>query len=140
MKALLRYFPRLLLTLAALTALWQSHRAHRSVREMHPPREAPLPEPAPHVSIILPVRNEETNIDTCVAALLAQDYPDFDLTIIDDGSTDATPYLLAEWQARDERVHVHRVDQLPCGWAGKAHALHTGIELTDGAWLLFTDG
>ncbi|HEY6539604.1 MAG TPA: glycosyltransferase [Ktedonobacteraceae bacterium] len=139
MKALLRYFPRLLLVLAALVALWQSYRAHRSVREMHPPQEAPVPEPTPHISIILPVRNEEANINTCVASLLAQDYPDFDLTIIDDGSTDATPCLLAQWEARDSRVHVHRIDHLPCGWAGKAHALHTGIMRTDGVWLLFTD-
>ena len=139
MKVPLRFFPKCLLTLAALVALWQSYRAHRSVREMHPPREVPLPEVAPHVSIILPVRNEEANIDACVASLLAQDYPDFDLTIIDDGSTDATPCLLAKWEARDARVHVHRIDELPCGWAGKAHALHTGTEITCGEWLLSTD-
>src|SRR5581483_3727835 len=122
-----------------LVALWQSYRAHRSVREMHPPREVPLPEAAPRVSIILPVRNEEANIDCCVASLLAQDYPDFDLTIIDDGSSDATPRLLAKWEARDGRVHVQRIDRLPCGWAGKAHALHTGVEMTQGEWMLFTD-
>ena len=139
MKALLRPFATLLLALAAGVALWQSYRAHRSVKEMHPPCEAPLPEPAPHISIILPVRNEEANINTCVSSLLAQDYPDFDLTIIDDGSTDATPCLLAQWEAQDSRVHVHRVDHLPCGWAGKAHALHTGISRTGGEWLLFTD-
>ena len=139
MKALLRSIPRLLLALAALIALWQSHRSHRSVKEMHPPRETPLPEPPPHISIILPVRNEEANINTCVASLLAQDYSDYDLTIIDDGSTDATPCLLAQWEARDSRVHIHRIDHLPCGWAGKAHALHAGVMRTDGAWLLFTD-
>src|SRR5579859_2388918 len=135
----LRYFPRLLLALAALVALWQSYRARRSVKEMHPPREASLPAPAPHISIILPVRNEEANINACVSSLLAQDYPDFDLTIIDDGSTDATPCLLAQWEARDSRVHVFRIDHLPCGWAGKAHALHTGIMRTNSEWLLFTD-
>ena len=139
MKALLRSIATLLLALAAGIALWQSYRARRSVKEMHPPQEVPLPEPTPHVSIILPVRNEEANINACVASLLAQDYPDFDLTIIDDGSTDATPCLLAQWKARDSRVHIHRVDHLPCGWAGKAHALHTGIMRTDSEWLLFTD-
>jgi len=80
----------------ALAALWQRYRARRSVKETRPPDDAPLPIPAPHVSIILPVRNEEANIDACLASLLAQDYPDFDITIIDDGSTDATPRLLAE--------------------------------------------
>lgn len=139
MKALLRSFATFLLALAAGVALWQSYRARRSVKEMHPPREVPVPEPAPHISIILPVRNEEANINSCVSSLLAQDYPDFDLTIIDDGSTDATPCLLAQWEAQDSRVHVYRVDHLPCGWAGKAHALHTGVMRTEGEWLLFTD-
>src|SRR5712691_6076620 len=127
------------LTVSVLVALWQSYRAHRTVRETHPPREVPLPESPPHVSIIVPVRNEEATIDACVASLLAQDYPDFDVTLIDDGSTDATPHLLTEWARRDHRVQVHRVDQLPDGWVGKAHALHTGVTLTHGEWLLFTD-
>src|SRR5947209_20507509 len=74
----------------ALVALFQSYRSHRAVRETRPPEDALLPVPAPHVSIILPVRNEEANLGACVASLLAQDYPDFDLAIIDDGSTDAT--------------------------------------------------
>jgi chlorobactene glucosyltransferase len=78
-------------------------------------------------------------IHACLASLLAQDYPDFDLTVIDDGSTDATPQLLAEWSQRDPRVRVHRVERLPHGWAGKAYALHSGVMLTSGAWLLFTD-
>jgi chlorobactene glucosyltransferase len=136
MNSLLRYLPLGALTLAAL---WQRYRARRSVKETRPPDDAPLPIPAPHVSIILPVRNEEANIDACLASLLAQDYPDFNITIIDDGSTDATPRLLAEWKTRDQRIQVHRLDILPAGWAGKAHALHTGVLLTNGEWLLFTD-
>src|SRR5438445_260497 len=82
------------------------------------------------VQLILPVRNEEANLNACVATLLAQDYPDFDLTIIDDDSTDATPHQLAELSARDPRIQVHRVDQLPAGWAGKPHALHIGATHT----------
>jgi chlorobactene glucosyltransferase len=138
-NTLLRYLPLVALVVSALVALWQSYRAHRTVRETHPPDPASLSGPLPRVSIIVPVRNEEATIDACVASLLAQDYPDFDVTLIDDGSTDATPRLLAEWARRDCRVQVHRVDQLPAGWAGKAHALHTGVMLTCGEWLLFTD-
>ncbi len=123
----------------ALTALYQSFRTRRAAKETHPPDNSPLPEPAPHVSIILPVRDEEANIDACISTLLAQDYPEFDITIIDDGSTDATPRLLAEWSARDRRVRSLRIDQLPPGWAGKPHALHTGVTHTNGEWLLFTD-
>jgi chlorobactene glucosyltransferase len=138
-NVLLRYLPFVALTLSALVAIWQSYRAHRTVQETHPPDKVPLPALAPHVSIIVPARNEEATIDACVVSLLAQDYPDFDITIIDDGSTDATPRLLAGWSRRDRRVQVHRVDQLPEGWAGKAYALHTGVTLTNGEWLLFTD-
>ncbi|MFL5590637.1 MAG: glycosyltransferase [Ktedonobacteraceae bacterium] len=135
----LQHLPFVTLTVSALVALWQSYRAHRTVRETHPPADIPLPESPPHVSIIVPVRNEEATIDACVASLLAQDYPDFDVTLIDDASTDATPHLLAEWARQDHRVQVHRVNHLPDGWAGKVHALHTGVMRTSAEWLLFTD-
>lgn len=138
-NALPRSLTLLSLSLTALVALYQSYRSHRAVRETCTPCETPLPMSTPHISIILPVRNEEANIDVCVASLLAQDYPDFDITIIDDGSTDATPRLLEEWKTRDRRIQVQRIDQLPHDWAGKPHALHTGTTLTNGEWLLFTD-
>nr|BBH94186.1 glycosyl transferase [Thermogemmatispora argillosa] len=98
-----------------------------------------MPDPAPRVSIVVPVRNEEQHLGACLSSLLAQDYPDFEVWAIDDGSTDATPALLAIWQQRDSRLRVTRVDELPPGWAGKAHALHTGATLASGDWLLFTD-
>ena len=129
------------LSVTALIALYQSYRSHRAVRETHPPDDVPLPVPerAPHVSIILPVRNEEANIDDCLASLLTQDYPDFSIMVIDDGSSDATPGLLEKWRARDRRIQVHHIDELPDDWAGKPHALDTGAMLTNGEWLLFTD-
>lgn len=127
------------LALCAAVALRQSIRTRRALAEVTPPEAGPLPEPPPRVSIVLPVRNEAENIDGVLASLLAQDYPEFDLTVIDDGSTDATPRLLAAWAARDPRVQVHRNETLPAGWAGKTHALHTGSERSRGAWLLFTD-
>ncbi len=127
------------LSITALIALYQSYRSHRAVRETHPPDDLPLPETAPHVSIILPVRNEEANVDACLDSLLAQDYPNFSVTVIDDGSSDTTPCLLEQWKTRDFRVDVHRIDELPDDWAGKPHALHTGATLTNGEWMLFTD-
>jgi chlorobactene glucosyltransferase len=139
MNSLVRNLSWGALALSTFAALWQSHRTRRSIREARPPDDAPLPALAPHVSIILPVRDEQTTIDTCLASLLAQDYPDFDVTVIDDGSSDATPLLLAEWARRDQRIQVHRLSNLPEGWAGKAHALHTGVTRTWGEWLLFTD-
>ena len=135
----LRHVPTGLLALYAGAAVRQSLRVRRALAETHPPKPGPLPDPPPRVAIVLPVRDEEANVDGVVASLLTQEGVDFDLTVIDDGSADATPRLLAAWAARDRRVRVHRVDQLPAGWAGKAHALHTGVKLTQGEWLLFTD-
>jgi len=104
------------LALAAFFAMRQSYRVRRSRAETVPPEPCALPVPPSHVSIILPVRNEESNIDGVLASLLAQDYPAFDITVIDDGSTDATPDLLATWPTRDPRLHVRRIDTLPEGW------------------------
>ena len=49
----------------------------------------------PRVSVLVPARNEEANIERCVAALLAQDYPDFEVLVLDDESTDGTGCILA---------------------------------------------
>ncbi|HTI15162.1 MAG TPA: glycosyltransferase family 2 protein [Dictyobacter sp.] len=124
--------------LAAIMA-YQNKRVRRFVAELELPATTPTLRTYPHVSIILPVRNEAAHIDTVLASLIAQDYPSFDITVIDDGSTDETPRLLEHWVKQDRRIQVHRIDTLPKDWAGKSHALHTGVEHTDGKWLLFTD-
>lgn len=134
-----QYLLLVTLTVTSLVALWHRRRARQCTDERHLPEKVSLPPSVPHVSIILPVRNEAANIDACLASLVAQDYPDFSITVIDDGSTDATPALLAAWCARVVRIRVYRVEQLPPGWAGKTYALHTGVKQTQGEWLLFTD-
>ena len=48
----------------------------------------------PLVSIILPARNEERNIRRCVESLLEQSYPNYEVIVVDDGSTDGTPNIL----------------------------------------------
>ncbi|CAA9589916.1 MAG: Glycosyl transferase, family 2 [uncultured Thermomicrobiales bacterium] len=131
--------PLLAITLCALMAVRQWARVRRAFAETVTPEDLPLRSPAPRVAIILPVRDEAANIDAVVASLLAQEGVDYELLVLDDGSTDATPALLAAWAARDARLLVKRIDTLPPGWAGKAHALHIGAELTTAEWLLFTD-
>ena len=54
----------------------------------------------PPVSVLVPSRNEERGIGACLESLLAQDYPDFDVVVYDDESTDATPRILAELEAK----------------------------------------
>ncbi len=99
-------------------------------------------EELPFVSIIVPARDEERNIRTSVESLLAQDYPNFAVIVVDDGSTDATPQILDDIASQHPcgyRLRVLRVETLPNGWAGKPHALHTGARIARGSWLLFTD-
>ncbi|MFI5273896.1 MAG: glycosyltransferase [Ktedonobacterales bacterium] len=96
----------------------------------------------PRVSIIVPARDEERNIRACVESLLAQQYPNFEVLVVDDASTDRTPEILASLARAHplgERLRVLRVSSLPPGWAGKPHALQVGSEAATGDWLLFTD-
>ncbi|HEX9037802.1 MAG TPA: glycosyltransferase [Ktedonobacterales bacterium] len=115
------------------------------LRPLTPRRPLPgghAPRTTPRVSVIVPARDEERNIEDCVASLLAQDYDNFEVIVVDDGSTDATPAILARLARTPEGrrlLRVARVETLPPGWAGKPHALHTGALVASGEWLLFTD-
>ncbi len=91
------------------------------------------------VSIIVPARNEEKNIRRCVQALLAQDYPAFEVLVLDDRSSDGTASILAEISAHEPRLVVLAGSELPAGWAGKPHALYQAAEAASGDWLLFID-
>ncbi|GAC1400175.1 MAG: hydroxychlorobactene glucosyltransferase CruC [Ktedonobacteraceae bacterium] len=97
----------------------------------------------PTVSIIVPARNEENNIARCIRSLLEQDYSQFEVIAVDDGSTDKTEQILdelAHTHPQGNRLWVLRLrDELPAGWAGKPHALHLGVQEAQGEWLLFTD-
>jgi chlorobactene glucosyltransferase len=97
----------------------------------------------PLVSIIVPARNEERNIRRCVESLLEQNYPNYEVIVVDDGSTDETPAILEniiQTHPQSNRLWVQRLrDELPEGWAGKPHAIHTGVQESHGEWLLFTD-
>lgn len=100
---------------------------------------APPPEEAPLLSVIVPARNEARNIRRCVEALLAQTYPNYELIVLDDRSTDETPVILRELAARDPRLRVLNGAELPPGWAGKPHALHQAAKAARGEWLCFVD-
>lgn len=100
---------------------------------------AETPEP-PSVSVVVPARNEEHNIERCVASLVASDYPDFEIVVVDDRSEDGTASAARGVPVgRARRVHVVEGDPLPDGWLGKPWACFQGARAASGEVLLFTD-
>ncbi|MGE0439284.1 MAG: glycosyltransferase family 2 protein [Gemmatimonadales bacterium] len=95
--------------------------------------------PAPKVSIVVAARNEARSIATAVASMLEQRYPDYEVVVVDDRSTDATGAILDRIAAAEPRLRVIHVTELPPGWLGKNHALQVGAEAASGEWILFTD-
>ncbi len=95
----------------------------------------------PRIAVIIPARNEARNIRRCVASLLGQTYPDYEIIVVDDGSTDTTPQILAELQhgPGGSRLRVMPAGELPPGWAGKPHAMAVGAAAATGDWLIFSD-
>ena len=101
--------------------------------------------PAPRVRVCIPARNEEGNIETCVASLLASGYPNLEVAVYNDASTDSTGAILARMCDGDRRVRAVASRPLPSGWNGKQWGCQQlgGAAPADGdeppAWLLFTD-
>ena len=60
----------------------------------------------PLVSVVVAARNEEARIADCLSLLAAQDYPNFEVVVVDDGSTDATAELIAGWVEADKRFKL----------------------------------
>ncbi|MEW5830194.1 MAG: glycosyltransferase family 2 protein [Chloroflexota bacterium] len=123
--------------LAILTWLHNQHHLDILAEPCPPPGDD-----APLISVIVPARNEERNIGECVAGLLDQTYPHYEVIVVDDRSTDATLEILVSIRSAtrpaDKLKIIHGVD-LPPGWAGKPHALTQGAEAARGEWLLFVD-
>jgi len=99
----------------------------------------PLAQPTPRVSVLVPVRDEVANVGPCVRSLLAQDYPDYELLVLDDQSGDGTVDVLLSLAQEDSRLRVLPGEPLPVGWLGKHWACHQLASTADGELLLFVD-
>jgi glycosyltransferase involved in cell wall biosynthesis len=132
-----------LLILISLCALWVVGLGYLIVsikrlpvlREQH----APVPDVWPRLSVVIPACDEATSLESAVTTLLQQDYPDLEIILVDDRSTDGTAEIIERLAREDPRIRAVHVETLPQGWLGKVHALHCGVEQASGDWLLFTD-
>ena len=125
-------------------AVWVSRHVilsatRRTQMTIRPGDAAPLPDPSPKVSIVVPAKDEEANIAACIETLLAQDYPDLEIIIVDDRSTDRTAGIVRDIAAAEPRVRLVQVAELPPGWFGKPHAMSAGARDATGEWLWFVD-
>ncbi len=109
-----------------------------------PPDLGPVPEQGreelPSVSVIVPARNEAPNISTLLQSLVTQEYPDFEILVVDDRSDDGTPELVKA-TARGNATSLRLIpgETLPHGWFGKPWACLQGARQAKGEVLLFTD-
>jgi chlorobactene glucosyltransferase len=104
-----------------------------------------LPENPPHVTILVPAKDEGERIRVCLESVLKQEYPNFSVIAVDDRSTDETGREMDALAAQHPNMRVVHVTDLPRNWLGKCHALWSGAKLANDAdakpseWLLFVD-
>lgn len=93
----------------------------------------------PVVSAIIPAKDEESTLGDCLSSVGSQSYPNLEILVVDDRSTDGTPAVARCFAEKDPRARVITIDDLPPGWTGKTHALHVATAEARGDWFWFLD-
>ncbi|MFN4215840.1 MAG: glycosyltransferase [Brevinematales bacterium] len=92
----------------------------------------------PMVSVLIPARNEAHRIRPCLVSLLCQDYPNYEVIVLNDNSTDETETILQEFMTHPHFRYING-QPLPREWKGKPYACQQLYEIAKGDLLLFTD-
>ena len=133
----------LTIALGIPAVLWAIQSVRAGIGMMKLPRVerfAPLEtSKCPRVTIMFAARDEAEKLSPALVSLLSLDYPDYEVIAVDDRSADATGKILDEFAARDSRLRVVHITELPAGWLGKPHALNAAYQLATAPWLVFTD-
>ena len=132
--------------LLLVACVWASRhldisRAWREQTPLGPDSYPGPPADPPRVSVLIAAKDEEANIERAVRTVLDQDYPNFELIVINDRSQDRTGEILESIRAEqpDGRLRVIHVQELRDGWFGKNNAMREGIERATGQWFCFGD-
>lgn len=91
-------------------------------------------EPAPKISVIVPVYKVEKYLPECIESVLAQTFTDFELILVDDGSPDNCGAICDAYAARDPRIRVFHKEN-----GGVTSARRLGVERSRGEWIAFVD-
>lgn len=133
------FWTALLIFLASVAKLFEALRAWRLVRPLPERRSTGTSVEYSRLSVIVPARNEERKLEGALRTVLGQDYPNLEVILVSDRSTDGTARIMERLTAGREEATVIRVEELPEGWIGKNHAVWVGTERARGDWLLLTD-
>jgi chlorobactene glucosyltransferase len=93
----------------------------------------------PLISVIVPAHNEQSTIEECLRSVLEQDYPCYELILVDDRSEDLTASIASDLARGRSNFKIITVRKLAHGWTGKCHALDAGVRHASGSWLAFLD-
>ncbi|MFC1811440.1 glycosyltransferase [Thermodesulfobacteriota bacterium] len=110
-------------------------------RELLTPFSKPDGLKLPFLTVIIPARNEASNIERCVDSLLNQSYPDdrYKIIVVDDDSEDNTAAIVRKIQADHPHLNLAEAGELPEGWTGKNNACWKGAAIAEGEWYCFVD-
>jgi len=107
------------------------------ISRLHLPNQKPAS--FPKVSVLIPARNEEAVLGYLLDSLEKQDYPDFEVIVCDDHSSDNTEEILNWIAGEDDRFHWFLGEKLPADWLGKNYACHQLAQKASGKYLIFLD-
>jgi chlorobactene glucosyltransferase len=110
----------------------------RNLRD-YAPLSARKPARSEKVSVLVPARNEAENIEACLQGLLAQEYANLEIIVLDDCSEDDTAERVRRRMTGDPRLRLISGRPIPPGWAGKVWACSQLAKEATGEWLLFVD-
>ncbi|HEY3415846.1 MAG TPA: glycosyltransferase family 2 protein, partial [Armatimonadota bacterium] len=138
---MLKIIAAVILTIGCLYWIATAYGAFRLIRGTRGLAEQRPAAPArwPALSVIVPACNEGRTLEAAMRSRLMDRYPDLEIILIDDRSTDDTPAIVDRLAAEDARVRAVHITELPEGWLGKNYALQRGYQMARGAWLLFSD-
>jgi len=86
------------------------------------------------ISVIVPVYNVAEYLNTCISSIINQTYPNLEILLIDDGSTDSSGQLCDAWEKKDGRIQVIHKEN-----GGLSDARNTGLKAASGEWIIFVD-